>query len=165
MESEAAYLSTVENISYFSNEALARFVSAQNRVVSKVICHLWVNKINPEQSMEIIDNIELLFQDQNKLTISCNPEGTGLDAVDFDFDLSARQLETEFDGKIKLYAIDASGTKMWSEVIGKTLKAVKLSRDNDHYKADSIVLDFDTERREISIGPLDGLVIDYYEDL
>jgi hypothetical protein len=146
---------------YFSNEALARFVAAQNRTIEKVICHLWQNKI---QSSQLIDNLELHFTDKQKLTIGCNPEGTGLDAFEFDYAKSAAEIEKEFDGKIKLFAVNASSTKMWEDVIGKTLLAVRLSRLNDNYKADSVVLDFETEKREIAISPLDGLVIDYYEE-
>ncbi len=149
---------------YFSNEALARFVAAQNRTIEKVICHLWQNKIQSSQSVELIDNLELHFSDKQKLTIGCNPEGTGLDAFEFDYARSAAEIEKEFEGKIKLFAVNASSTKMWEDVIGKTLLAVRLSKSNDNYKADSVVLDFETEKREIAISPLDGLVIDYYEE-
>jgi hypothetical protein len=44
------------------------------------------------------------------------------------------------------------------------LKKVRVTRDDGNYLADSIVLDFGEELREISIAPLDGLIIDYYEE-
>jgi len=149
---------------YFSAEALARFVSAQNKTVEKIICHLWQNKINPEASVELIDNIELHFTDKQKLTIGCNAEGTGLDAFDFDPAKTATEIEKEFEGKIKLFGVNASGTKMWTDVIGKTLLTVRVTKSDQNYKADAVVLDFGEEKREIAISPLDGLVIDYYEE-
>lgn len=149
---------------YFSNDALARFVAAQNRSIEKVVCHLWQNRIQTDTTVELIDNLELHFTDKQKLTIGCNPEGTGLDAFDFDYAASAKEIEKEFDGKIKLFAVNASSTKMWEDVIGKALKAVRLSKNNGNYKADALILDFETEKREIAISPLDGLVIDYYEE-
>lgn len=154
----------MENEIYFSNEALARFVAAQNRTVEKVVCHLWQNKIQEGSTVELIDNLELHFTDKQKLTIGCNAESDGLDAFEFDYQKSARELEAEFGGKIKLFAVNASQTKMWEAVINKTLQNVRLSRSGEQYKADSLVLDFGEEKREVTISPLDGLVIDYYEE-
>ncbi len=157
-------MSSEKNPAYFSNEALARFVSAQNKTVEKVICHLWQNLHNANEAVEIIDNVELHFTDKQKLTISCNPDGDGLDAIDYNYKEAAIQVQQEFGNKIKLFAIDASSTKMWEDVIGKTLEKVQLTKDKDYYKADALMLNFGEERREIAISPLDGLVIDYYED-
>lgn len=148
----------------FTNEALARFVSAQNREVEKIVCHLWQNTSNKNEVVEIIDNVELYFTGGQKLTISCNADGDGLDAIDYDYKAACKALEQEFEGKIKIYAINASSTTLWKDVIGKTLNVVALTRSGEHYKADSLVLDFGEEKREIAIAPLDGLIIDYYED-
>lgn len=151
---------------YFTNEALARFVSAQGRTIEKIICHLWQNSSNKADVVEIIDNVELHFTDKQKLTIACNADGDGLDAIDFDAKKTAKALHEEFDGKIKIFTVDASTTKMWQDVIGKTLNAVRISKDGEYYKADAIILDFgNNELREISIAPLDGLIIDYYEEI
>ncbi|MBL7900569.1 MAG: hypothetical protein JNK73_01120 [Bacteroidia bacterium] len=154
----------MENEIYFSNEALARFVAAQNRTVEKVVCHLWQNKIQANNTVELIDNLELHFTDKQKLTIGCNAEGDGLDAFEFNYQQAAKEIESQFEGKIKLFAVNASATKMWEGVIGKTLLAVRLSKSNEQYKADALILDFGEEKREVSISPLDGLVIDYYEE-
>jgi hypothetical protein len=149
---------------YFSNEALARFVAAQGRKVEKVVCHLWQNTMSKTETVEIIDNVELHFNGGQKLTISCNTDGDGLDAIDFNYKQAATDIHTEFAGKIKLFAVDASSTKMWEDVIGLELLKVRVTKQADYYKADSIVLDFDKEKREISIAPLDGLIIDYFEE-
>lgn len=149
---------------YFINEALARFVSAQSKTVEKIICHLWQNTIDANGAIEIIDNVELHFSDKQKLTIACNQNGDGLDAIDFDYKKTAIELHKEFDGKIKLFAVDASTTKMWTEVIGKTLESVRIIKEGDYHKAGSVLLVFGEEKRIISISPLDGLIIDYYEE-
>ncbi len=149
---------------YFSNEALARFVAAQGKTVEKVVCHLWQNAIDKSGTVELIDNVELHFAGSEKLTISCNSEGNGLEAIAFDYKKAAREIHEEFEGKIKLFAVDASATKMWEDVKGKTLVKVRLTKQGDFYKADSLVLDFGDEKREITAAPLDGLIIDYYEE-
>lgn len=149
---------------YFSNEALARFVAAQGRTVEKIVCHLWHNALNKDSTIEIIDNVELHFTDKQKLTVSCNSEGDGLDAIDFDYKKTASEIEKEFGGKIKVFGVIASSTKMWEDVVGKVLLKVRVTKANDFYKADSIIFDFGEEKREIAISPLDGLIIDYFEE-
>ncbi|MCW3076345.1 MAG: hypothetical protein JWO32_954, partial [Bacteroidetes bacterium] len=132
---------------YFSNEALARFVAAQGKTVEKVVCHLWQNNMNENEALEIIDNVELHFTDKQKLTISCNENGDGLDAIQFNPQEMAKNLRVEFEGKIKLFAINASTTKMWEDVIGKTLEQVRVTKLNDFYLADSVILNFGEEKR------------------
>jgi len=149
---------------YFTDEALARFASAQGKTVEKVVCHLWQNKSQPTEVVEVIDNVELHFTDKQKLTIGCNTDGDGLDAITYDYKEAARALEKEFAGKIRVYAIDASTTKMWKDVIGKTLKLVKIEKEDGRYKANAVLLDFNDEKREIEVNPLDGIIIDYYDE-
>ncbi len=150
---------------FFTNEALARFIAAQGRVVQKVVCHLWQNNFNPANVFEIIDNVELHFNDGQKITIGCNDAGNGLDAMEYDPKVVAKHLRDEFDGKIKLFSIDASATSMWKDVIGKELRLVRLTKDGDFYVADAIMLDFGDEKREIMINPEDGIIIDFYEEI
>lgn len=154
----------MEKENYFSKEALSRFVASQNSTLSRVICHLWINRTDPDKAFEVIDNLQLEFEDHPPLVIGCNEEGDALDVIHFDLQASAKALSEEFGNKIKLVAVDASGTKMWNETIGKVLTAIKLTKSGEHYKADALVLEFGAEKREVSVSPLDGLVIDFYED-
>ena len=149
---------------YFSDKALAMMTAAQGKSVEKVICHLWHNTFDRTATVEIIDNVELHFTDGHKLTVACNEQGDGLDIITFDYKRSAVELNKEFEGKIKLLSVNASGTTMWEAVIGKQLEKVRVTRREGYHLADSLVLDFGEEKREISIAPLDGLIIDYYEE-
>lgn len=149
---------------YFNKEALARFVASQNSTLSRVICHLWINRTDPEKPFEVIDNVMLEFEDHPALIIGCNEDGDGLDVIHFNLAESAKALAEEFGNKIKIVAVDASATKMWSDTVGKVMTAVKLTKSGDYYKADALVLEFGNEKREISIGPLDGLIIDFFEE-
>lgn len=163
-DEEHPYLRKMDHNTYFSDEALARFVSAQGKTVEKIICHLWQNTIDKNASVELIDNVQLHFTDMEKLTISCNENGDGLDIIQFDYNSAAVELHKEFDGKIRLFAVNASATKMWEAVIGLTLESVRIIKEGDYHKAGSVLLVFGSEKRIISISPLDGLVIDYYEE-
>ncbi|MEI6020972.1 MAG: hypothetical protein WCR21_07570 [Bacteroidota bacterium] len=155
----------MKDVIFFTNEALARFIAAQGRTVQKVVCHLWQNNFNPSNVFEIIDNVELHFKDGQKITIGCNDAGNGLDAMEYDPKIVAKHLREEFDGKMKLFSIDASETSMWKDVIGKELRLVRLTKDGDFYVANTLMLDFGDEKREIMINPEDGIIIDFYEEI
>lgn len=71
-----------------------------------------------------------------------------MDAIDFDYHQTKIEIEKEYGGKIKIFAVDASKTKMWEDVIGKQLKIVKLTKINNLYKADSLVIDFGEEKEK-----------------
>jgi hypothetical protein len=148
----------------FSHESLARFNAAKGRQVSSVVCHLWQNRIDRNAPLEIIDNLELHFGPQEKLTISSNADGSALEAIDFDYPSAAKELTEEFGDSIRLFAVDASSTSMWKDVIGRSLTGIKLTKNGEYYLADALVLDFGDEKREVKVGPIDGIVIDYFEE-
>ncbi len=150
--------------SFFTDMALARFVSAQNRTVDKIICHLFINFIDQNNPLQVIENVQLVFKDGNVLTIGLNDQGNGLDAVEFQYAEENHIIPEEFKDKIKFLPVEASSTTLWKDVIGLDLLAVRLTREQEHYKSDSVVLDFGNEKREITLGPLDGLMIDYFEE-
>jgi hypothetical protein len=54
---------------------------------------------------------------------------------------------------------------MWEAVIGQKLLSVQITRQDEFYKADSLMLNFGEEKRLITINLLDGLIIDYYEEV
>lgn len=150
---------------YFTNEALAKMVSVQGKMVERVIIVLWQNTVDANNSVEIIDALQLRFAGDEKITIGCNENGDGLDIVDYQFKETKKQLEEEFGGKIKLHALDAGSTKMWQDIKGKTLQSIRVTKEEGHYKADSLILDFGDEGRTVGISPYDGLVIDYHEEI
>lgn len=149
---------------YFSNDSLKSFVAAEGKQVKVVICYLWHNAINKSDIVELIDSIEFGFTDNSRLTISSNMDNTGLEVIDFNFEAEKQELEKEYQGKIKMFAVNASPTKMWEDVVGKKLEAVQLTKDGSNYLCDSILLNFGEEKRTVSISPLDGLIIDFFEE-
>ena len=153
-----------EQKAYFSTEALKSFVAAEGKQVKTVICYLWHNAINKNEIVELIDNIEFAFSDNSRINVSNNMDNNGLDVIDFNFEEEKREIENEYKGKIKLFAVNASPTKMWEDVIGKKLIAVQLTKENDNYLCDSILLNFGEEKRTVSVSPLDGLIIDFWEE-
>ena len=154
-----------QNKAYFTPESLKRLIEAQNKELKGVICFLWQNSINKSDVVELIDHVQLVFTDGYKLTLGSNSDNSGLEAIDYDFENEKAELEKEFAGKIKLFAVNASSTKMWKDVLGKKLESIQITKEADaSYLSDSVLLNFGDEKRTIGISPLDGLIIDFYEE-
>lgn len=153
-----------KNSTYFTTEALAKMVQVQGKTIDKIVIILWQNVVDANNSMEIIDALQLRFTDDVRITIGCNQNSDGLDIIEPNFKELREQLDSEFGGKIKLHALDASKTKMWESIPGKVLNAMRVTREEENYKADALVLDFGDEGRTVAISPSDGLIIDYFEE-
>lgn len=150
---------------YFNNSQLKLITSAEGKTLQKVLIYFWVNKLNPAESVELIDNVELHFTDKTTLVITCNDESSGINIIDdFNFEQEKAALKLEFGDKIRMIPIDASTTKMWADVIGETIESIDLSKEGDNYLDDALIINFGIEKRTIGISPSDGLMIDYWED-
>lgn len=149
---------------FFDAHSLKKLVAAEGKEVKAIVCYLWQNSIDKANVVELIDNFEIIFTDGYKLTLGSNPDNNGLEAIDFDYEAEKKAMEEEFEGKIKIIGVNASATKMWKDVIGRKLQSVKLTKEENNYLSDSVMLDFGDERRTVSISPLDGLIIDFYEE-
>lgn len=151
---------------HFTDQQLKNLTSAEGKTLQKVVIYFWVNRFNPEAHVDLIDNVELFFTDSTSLVITCNEDSTGIEALtDFNLADEQAQLKEEFGGKIKIIPIDASTTKMWTDVIGETIESIDLTKDGEDYLNDAIIVNFGLkEKRTIGISPSDGLIIDYWED-
>lgn len=152
-------------MSHFSDHQLKLLTTAEGKTLKKVIIYFWVNRFDPKAQVDLIDNVELLFTDDTSLVITCNEESTGIDILsDFSFEEEKANLKLEFGDKIKIIPIDASTTKMWIDVIGGTIEAFELSKEDEQFLNDALIISFGTEKRSIGISLADGLIIDYWED-
>ena len=70
----------------------------------KIVCYFWVNRLNPNESIELIDNIELFFNDDTSVVITCNEDGNGLEILnDFNYEEEKNQLKPPCPGNWILY--------------------------------------------------------------
>ncbi len=152
-------------MSHFTDLQLKTLTLAEGKVLKKVMIYFWVNRFNPEAQVDLIDNVELVFTDESSIIITCNEDSTGIDILsDFNFEEEKAQLKQEFGDKIKMIPIDASTTKMWKDVVGETIEAFELSREDEQFLNDALIISFSNEKRSIGISPNDGLIIDYWEE-
>ncbi|MGE0566447.1 MAG: hypothetical protein AB7O73_00745 [Bacteroidia bacterium] len=147
----------------FKDEEVATLLGSQGKELHSVLIYLWQNKSGNE-SLEIIDAIKFILDDNIELTLTCDPESESITLTSFDFLEYKRQHESEINDSIIIHEVNAGTTGMWKDTIKKKLKAVLLTKTKNGYASDSIVFDFEGEKRLLSINPLDGLLLDYYED-
>ena len=157
-------MSEQQEKAYFDPESLKKLIASEGKVVKHVICYLWQNSINKNDIVELIDVFELVFSDGYKLSLCINIDNSGMEAIDYHYDTDKKEIETEFDGKIKVQGVVASATKMWKDVIGLKLESVQLTKSDTNYLSDQVVFNFGEERRIVSVSPLDGLIIDFHEE-
>lgn len=158
-------MSEQQEKAYFTGESLKKLIAAEGKELKGVICFLWQNSINKNDIVELIDHVQFVFTDGYKLTIGSNLDNTGLEAIDYDFENEKAELEKEFGGKIKLFAINATPTKMWKDVSGLKLQNIQITKEGQgSYLSDSVMFNFGDEKRTITLSPLDGLIIDFYEE-
>lgn len=150
---------------YFSKDSLEEMLSVQGKTIDKIVIFLWQNLVDKTNSVEIIDALQLRFTDGSLITLGCNESSDALDVLNYNYKDVKQHLEEEFNGRIKLHALDAGKTKMWEDISGKQLNAIQLTKEDGNYKADSVLLDFGVEKRTVSLSPYDGLVIDYHEEV
>ena len=150
---------------HFTDHQLKLLTAVEGKSLKKVMIYFWVNRFNPDAQVDLIDNVELVFNDDTTLVITCNDENAAIDIInDFNFEEEKAQLKAEFGDKIKMIPIDASTTKMWVDVVGETIEAFELSREDEQFMNDALIINFGKEKRSIGISPNDGLIIDYWED-
>jgi hypothetical protein len=158
-------MSEQQEKAYFNGESLKKLIAAEGKQLKGVICILWQNSINKGDVVELIDHIQFVFTDGYKLTLGSNQDNTGLEVVDYNFEEEKAELAKEFGDKIKLFAVNATPTKMWKDVEGLKLDSIQITKEgSSSYLSDSVLFNFGTERRTVSISPLDGIIIDFYED-
>jgi len=147
---------------FFNEQELLTLSSFEASSLKEVYCYLWMNNIS-KPSVEMLIAAELVTNKGN-LFISIHDTDEALEINKFDYQMICRQLKDEFGNKIKLFRIPASDTGMWKDCSGKKLLHVKLTRQDNQYLSDSMILQFEDEMRIIKASPLDGLIIDFYED-
>lgn len=135
-----------------------------NQIVNHIDCIIWQNQIDAQNTIEIIDALIITFQNELQLVIATNYSGTALYTC-HNINEHVAGLQSP-DSRIKLFKARADQTQLWQNVIHKPLLSIGLSKDPDdlnQYLADGLILNFETESRELRMHPLDGIILDYYE--
>ncbi len=152
---------------YFDTDELLELKAVEQKTLARVIYHLWQNKINPEETFEFLDKLELIFTDGKQLFLSASEETPpGIIVVkDFDGEKNRLLLLHEFQGKIDYSSEELTENGLWALMVGKKLRKVGVIDEGDNcYVNDAMLLDFGDEIMEIRPG-VEGLIVEPYENV
>ncbi len=152
---------------YFDTEELLALKAIEHKTLARVIYNLWQNKIDPEETFEFLDKLELVFTDGTKLFLGANEDVTPgiIVLTDFDAEKNRLLLLHEFQGKIDYVSIELTGNGLWALMVGKKLVKVGVVDEGDNcYLNDAVLLDFGDEKMEIHPG-VEGLIVEPYEEV
>ncbi|MDQ3109081.1 MAG: hypothetical protein M3R17_04225 [Bacteroidota bacterium] len=152
---------------YFDTEELFELKAVEQKILARVIYHLWQNKINPEETFEFLDKLELIFTDGKKIFLSANEETPpGIIVLkDFDAEKNRLLLLHQFQGRIDHASEELTENGLWALVVGKKLRKVGVIDEGENcYLNDAVLLDFGDEKMEIHPA-LEGLIVEPYENV
>jgi hypothetical protein len=161
-------MNTTSKKNIIDNQTLEKLKSLESKTLESVVCYLWVNQLNPKETIHLIDAVEFIFSDGDKITLSGNEHQEGLEMIHYNLEEQKVILKKEFDNKIQVFKVVANTTEMWNTVINQKLTKVILTKDkiSNEYLSDEIILNFENnEMRVIRVHPLDGIILDYYEEI
>lgn len=147
---------------------LQKLNSIQGKYIASMFCYLWINQINPKQPIDVIDAVEFNFSDGDKIVLSSNEIQEGLIATDYDFEQKKSNIDEQFAGKLKLYKVNIEKTEMWQNIIHQKITNITLEKDKEtgNFLCDKIIFKFENqEMRLIQVHPIDGIILDYYEEV
>ncbi|CAN5245340.1 hypothetical protein BH09BAC5_BH09BAC5_28080 [soil metagenome] len=153
--------------SYFETEELLQLKAVENKTLARVFYHLWQNKIDPQETFEFLDKLEMVFTDDTRIFLGANEDLVpGIIVVkDFDAEKNRLMLLHEFQGKIDYATAELTGNGLWALMVGKKLKKVGVIDEGDNcYLNDAVLLDFGTDKMEIHPG-VEGLIVEPYEEV
>jgi len=90
-------------MAHFTDHQLKLLTAMEGKTLKKVVIYFWVNRLNPDAQVDLIDNVELVFTDDSSFVITCNEDSTGIEVIsDFNFGEEKTQLKQEFGDRIKM---------------------------------------------------------------
>jgi hypothetical protein len=138
-------------VKYMERAELLRLKEIEYKQISGVFYHLWINRATPSEILEIIDWIELLFDDGSHIYFTGGEES---DAIRVREEAPVRNPERlkEFGGKILFETREVTGSDVWLDAIGKPIIGIELpSDDRKKYLSNAMLFDFGDHKVEIRL--------------
>lgn len=157
--------STANNAT-FSLHEIEAFQSLEGMVITDVMYHIWRNKIDPENVIESLDYIDFIFENKYRITLYSGVDSDGIKIVELDLAKEQEKITTQFGNKIELVTFDVTNEEPWSDTQNLVLEKIQLEEAvNQNYSNQSLLLNFTSEAVEIRISPIEGMIVDYHEEV
>lgn len=129
-------------MAHFSNEEIVTLNALENKHLSSVKYHYWVNNAKANNPYETLDYIEFYFQDGSLLFFSGKTK-EGISIEKPNIEQERNELKQKFGNQINLVSLDVSNDQIWQPALSLALEFVALRKGQEHYYLnDAVLLNF-----------------------
>ncbi len=144
---------------------LIKDFSSKDKIIN-VCYYFWINVSNPDQQYSFIDVIEFISEDATSLFFKLNEEDSGIEIKDdFDFEQYKTTIHAEFQNQIRLMKVEATPLAIWETVLKTPFNQITLIEERGSFLNKQFLVEFKKETIEIQFHPIEGLVVDEYEEI
>lgn len=148
----------------FRLEELEQLQSFENQVLGEVNYYFWMNQAELEATpYRFLFFLELLFDDGRSLLLTSGEDSEAIRVSDAQELVKTAEVLRTLHGKIVIQRVAAASFPLWLGIQGKTLAAVRLSKNEQElYANDALLLDFSEQKILVRLSPREGLEVGNY---
>jgi hypothetical protein len=148
----------------FSLAELKAFQSLEGAVLTDVNYYLWLNQGGSEDMpYRFLYFLELLFEAHTPLLLSSGEDSAAVRISDAEALVKTAESLRKLHGQISIQRVSASALPLWEPLIGHSLEAVRLSKNEEGlYYNDALLLDFGQGQVLVALSGKEGLAVDAY---
>ncbi|HNM27046.1 MAG TPA: hypothetical protein PKL15_16500, partial [Saprospiraceae bacterium] len=149
----------------FRLEELDAFQTVENQVLVDVNYYLWLNQAEADEApYRFLYYLELVFDEQPPLLLTSGDDSEAIRVSDAGALLKTADALRRLHGKVIIQRVNAGNLPLWQPLIGQTLNAVRLSRNEQLlYRNDALLLDFGARQVLVQLSDREGLLATNWE--
>ncbi|HTF81076.1 MAG TPA: hypothetical protein VL947_05110 [Cytophagales bacterium] len=129
-------------MAFFNYDEVLALDKIQNRSLTKVLYHYWVN-VAKDEEVKVLDTLQLFFEEGAPLSLTGRTDEC-LKLIEADIEKDSKELMEQFGGQIVLQTEDMTDTLLWGET--GILQYISLRKsDEGQYLNDAMLLAFQTK--------------------
>lgn len=145
----------------FRLEELEALQSVENQTLVDVNYYLWLNQAETDEApYRFLYYLELVFDDQSTLLLTSGDDSEAIRVSDAEALVKTAEALRRLHGKVIIQRVNAGSLPLWHGLIGQTLEAVRLSRNEEElYRNDALLLDFGGRKVLVQLSDKEGLLV------
>ncbi len=151
-------------MTHFSDEEIVTLNALENKLLSTIKYHYWVNNTQANNPYQTLDYIEFQFIDGSVLFLSGKTKN-GISIEKPDIEEERRSVKSKFGNNINVISLDMSHEILWQPTLSHHLEYVALRKGQEHhYLNDAVLMNFG-EYEILIYHDEDGLLVEEMLDL
>ncbi len=149
----------------FRLEEIEAFQAAEGQVLSDVNYYLWLNTAEPgEAPYRFLFYLELVFEDSSSLLVTSGDDSEAIRVSTAEALIETAARLRTLHNKVSIQRVNAGSLPIWQPAAGRTLEAVRLSRnDRQLYQNDAFLLDFGAHGVLVHLAEKEGLAVSRWQ--